>query len=647
MSKITLYPLNGIDYDAADVAAYNAPRTSGVYASDADFVVTAAGGMSVTVSAGIGWVHPERFAGYSVVKRDPDTVTLPLADAALPRIDRLVLRYDAATKAGSLLVLKGTAASSPKAPAITRTATTYDLCLAEITRPAGSTTITTANIKDTRTDESLCGVMSDGVKSLPTAQLIAQWQAAQNKQEADARAHINALEEKASASADAAAQSATAASGSAGTASSKATAAADSAKTATEKASAAANSATSAASSASSAASNASTAKAKASDASSSASAAASSAAAAKNAQTAAEAAASNAQRIVSVDATLKVAGAPADAKATGDALAGKAAASHTHGNMAAATASAAGKAGFVPAPAAGAQAKYLRGDGTWQTPPDTNTTYGAATQSAAGLMSAADKKKLDNVAAGANAYSLPTATASVLGGVKTGSNITNSGGTISITKANVTAALGYTPPTDDALAGKADTNHTHAYLPLSGGTVSGPINFANGTWNTVGDDAYMGDHNVGGGFCIMGINDTTKLVLVNKDNPDDYAVVQYSGGNLEFSKTLGASITGSAGYADSAGSAPANGGTATNAEYIACEGIGYARVRWAGQGGQPSWLFGSNDGVNWYVWNPSNFNVNYANGAGNVGGYTFAAQTTDPGAGSALESNKVLLVYQ
>ena len=40
------------------------------------------------------------------------------------------------------------------------------------------------------------------------------------------------------------------------------------------------------------------------------------------------------------------------------------------------ATASAAGTPGLVPAPAAGAQNKYLRGDGTWQTPPDTNTTY-------------------------------------------------------------------------------------------------------------------------------------------------------------------------------------------------------------------------------------------------------------------------------
>lgn len=142
------------------------------------------------------------------------------------------------------------------------------------------------------------------------------------------------------------------------------------------------------------------------------------------------------------VDKTLKVEGAPADAKAVGDALEGKSPTSHTHSNMTAATASAAGKAGFVPPPAAGAQTKYLRGDGTWQTPPDTNTTYsnmtaatasaagkaglvpapaageqgqflrgdgtwqtpanttyGNATQSAAGLMSAADKKSLDALA--------------------------------------------------------------------------------------------------------------------------------------------------------------------------------------------------------------------------------------------------------
>ena len=98
-----------------------------------------------------------------------------------------------------------------------------------------------------------------------------------------------------------------------------------------------------------------------------------------------------------------------------------------TYNNMTAATASAAGKAGLVPAPAAGAQAKYLRGDGKWATP--TNTTYSDATTSAAGLMSSADKTKLDGIATGANKYVLPTASSSTLGGVKTTSAVTSTSG--------------------------------------------------------------------------------------------------------------------------------------------------------------------------------------------------------------------------
>lgn len=91
----------------------------------------------------------------------------------------------------------------------------------------------------------------------------------------------------------------------------------------------------------------------------------------------------------------------------------------------------------------------------------DTNTTYSAATQSAAGLMSAADKKKLDGIATGANnyTYTLPAATSSALGGVKIGSNITNSSGTISLTKSNVTSALGYTPPTTNTTYSNATTS--------------------------------------------------------------------------------------------------------------------------------------------------------------------------------------------
>lgn len=56
-----------------------------------------------------------------------------------------------------------------------------------------------------------------------------------------------------------------------------------------------------------------------------------------------------------------------------------------TYSNMGAATASAAGAAGLVPAPAAGKQASFLRGDGTWVVP--TNTTYGLASTTANGLL--------------------------------------------------------------------------------------------------------------------------------------------------------------------------------------------------------------------------------------------------------------------
>lgn len=52
---------------------------------------------------------------------------------------------------------------------------------------------------------------------------------------------------------------------------------------------------------------------------------------------------------------------------------------------------------------------KYLRQDGTWEVPPNDNTTYSDATQTNHGLMSAADKKKLDGVEEGANKYVHPT----------------------------------------------------------------------------------------------------------------------------------------------------------------------------------------------------------------------------------------------
>ena len=195
MADIITYPENGIQYYADDASGYLATRLSGVYSADEDFAVTANGGLTVTVSAGQAWVRPSRFRGRSIIMEQPETVTLTAADAVRSRIDRLVLRYDAAARKTRLQVLEGTPDSaSPTAPEITRTALVYDLCLAEIRRPAGSTEITTANITDTRADEAVCGVMRDGVTGIPTAQLQAQALAIMTQLSTELHTKLDALD---------------------------------------------------------------------------------------------------------------------------------------------------------------------------------------------------------------------------------------------------------------------------------------------------------------------------------------------------------------------------------------------------------------------------------------------------------------------
>ena len=178
MADIITYPENGITYDADDASGYLATRLSGVYSAEEDFAVTAQGGLSVQVSAGQAWVRPARFKGRSIIMEQPTTLPLTAADAVRSRIDRVVLRYDAAAKKTSLQVLEGVPDSAgPAAPAITRTELIYDLCLAEIKRPAGSTAVIVADIYDTRADETVCGVMRDGVTGIPTGTLVQQFRA--------------------------------------------------------------------------------------------------------------------------------------------------------------------------------------------------------------------------------------------------------------------------------------------------------------------------------------------------------------------------------------------------------------------------------------------------------------------------------------
>lgn len=185
--NIITYPLNGITYDAEDVGTYLCTRTSGVYAKDTNYAVSITGARELTVAPGLAWINYEDFKGVSVCSREAVTLDVPAADTTLPRVDRIVLQFDVDANASAVKLKPGTPSAAPEPPAIQQNHRQYELGLATLTVPAGTASITAANLTDTRTDEDVCGIMRDGVTGIPTDTLLAQWQAAQAQQDAEAR----------------------------------------------------------------------------------------------------------------------------------------------------------------------------------------------------------------------------------------------------------------------------------------------------------------------------------------------------------------------------------------------------------------------------------------------------------------------------
>ena len=147
-----------------------------------------------------------------------------------------------------------------------------------------------------------------------------------------------------------------------------------------------------------------------------------------------------------------------------------------TYSNMTGASSSAAGKAGLVPAPAAGAANRYLRSDGTWQVPPDTNTTYsnmtGASSSAAgkAGLVPAPAAGAANRYLRSDGTWQVPPdtkTTLSSLGITATASEINKLDG-VTATKDEINFLDGVTSNIQTQLNGKASSSHTHNYAGSS-----------------------------------------------------------------------------------------------------------------------------------------------------------------------------------
>ena len=186
--------------------------------------------------------------------------------------------------------------------------------------------------------------------------------------------------------------------------------------------------------------------------------------------------------------------------------------------------------------------------------------------------------------------------------GIKTFSN-----GLIGNVTGNVTGTL------TGNITGTAPKLATARTITLDG-DVTGSVSF-DGSANasittTVGDDSH--NHSIA---YVTGLQTALNGKLSTSGNAVSATklatsrTISLSGdatGSVSFDGSANVNITATVNYATSSGTAT----NATNADKL----IG-RNWHWSGQGGQPSWLWGStDDGTNNYVYNPSNFNVNYAN---------------------------------
>lgn len=211
-----------------------------------------------------------------------------------------------------------------------------------------------------------------------------------------------------------------------------------------------------------------------------------------------------------------------------------------TYSTMTGATSSAAGKAGLVPAPAAGTQAKFLRGDGTWSVPTDTNT----------------DTKVTNTLATTTKAYVTGTTSATTNTGTQvfdTGVYLDTTAGQLTATtfkgslSGNATSATSATKATQDS-----DGNTINStYLKLSGGAMTGNISYKgtkatyemikwiDNTSSTYGNGMSIG----GGGLVIIGGGESANVVAATFSSGDSENLVLANDGAIDFYDTCQSGI--------------------------------------------------------------------------------------------------------
>ena len=145
---------------------------NGIFGGGTNLQVTADGSaMSVVLQPGKAWINGKHYENTQEL-----TFQIAAADGTLNRIDRIVICLDYGARTIIAKVKKGIFASNAAAPDLQRNADKYELCLANISIPAGTSEISQSLITDTRLDTDVCGIVTGAVNQVDTATLYKQIQ---------------------------------------------------------------------------------------------------------------------------------------------------------------------------------------------------------------------------------------------------------------------------------------------------------------------------------------------------------------------------------------------------------------------------------------------------------------------------------------
>lgn len=141
--------------------------TNGIFNNE--LRVIANNDMTITIQEGDANIEGYRYSNTGDLIKTVET-----ADGTLKRIDNVVIRLDLTNRLISAQIIKGTFSDNPSAPTLVRSSTVYDIKIAEIYVNNGVTSITQSAIKDTRFEESVCGVVASTVETLNTEEIYDQ-----------------------------------------------------------------------------------------------------------------------------------------------------------------------------------------------------------------------------------------------------------------------------------------------------------------------------------------------------------------------------------------------------------------------------------------------------------------------------------------